>query len=239
MPEHTAKNPILLPCILLSSLLMSVFLPGSIQQSLSRKVNSIPDHPVDPQPMPKPTRSRINGFFRRILSGNSSQVVGILAPGEFFHPIVQQPKDDAVFVSDDPDQVTQYGLPSQYGTTALLAHNGLAGEDFFKFQIGSSFVLVYGNGATKIFQVGSIQTYQALDPENPYSDFVITGSNSPELTSADLFRHVYTHAGDVVIQTCIARDGQPSWGRIFITAHPIPVRPEYVTPKLQLVSAYQ
>jgi hypothetical protein len=238
MLEHTAKNPILLPCILLSSLLFTLFLPGSIREGSVPLVQNIPNTPIRPAPQPEKLGSRLKHFIQSVINGNASQVVGILAPGEFTHPIIQQPKGNAVYVSDDPDQLTQYGLPSQYGTIALLAHNTLAGGDFYKLRLGSSFDLVFGNGSTKRFQVSSIQEYQALDPENPYSSFVIAGSPAPKLSSGDLFRRVYTHPGDVVFQTCIARDGQPSWGRIFITAHPVTNQPEYTTPSFQLASVY-
>ncbi len=33
----------------------------------------------------------------------------------------------------------------------------------------------------------------------------------------------YTGAGHVTFQTCIIKDGNPSWGRFFVTAIPIPV----------------
>jgi hypothetical protein len=242
MLEHTAKNPFLLPCLLLSSLLCAAFLPGSIRQGRTTVAQNSPLSPAEPPliaPAERPAiPSKLKSFIQRVANGNSKQVVGIYAPGVFAHPIVQQPTGQTVYVSNEPDQVTQFGLPSHFGTVALLAHNGLAGMDFFKLGVGSSFELVYGSGTIRRYQVSSIQKFQALDPENPYSNFLDTQSAGPELTSAQLFRQVYTHPGDVVFQTCIEEAGEPSWGRMFITAHPVPTEPEFPLTRLQLAAAF-
>ena len=162
--------------------------------------------------------SEMNRFIRKVADGAANQLVGIYAPGKFEHPIVQQPAGQPVFVSSDPDQVTQFGLPSQFGAIGLLAHNSLAGSDFFRLRIGSLFYLVYGDGSSTSYQVNSILRYQALDPENPYSVFVDPSKPGQRLTSGDLFRIIYTHGRSVVIQTCIEENGEASWGRIFIRA---------------------
>jgi hypothetical protein len=241
MPEHTAKKPLLLPCILLSSLLFTAFFPGSVRQGRPFGVqnpSSAPAKSPSKGHLDRPfISSQLRSFIERVANGNAKQVVGIYAPGEFAYPIVQQPKDQSVYVSSDPNQVTQFGLPSHFGSVALLAHNGLAGMDFFKLGLGSTFELVYGSGAVRRFQVSSIQKFQALDPENPYSNFVDTQSAGPELTSAQLFRQIYTHSGEVVIQTCIEEAGEPSWGRLFITAEPAPAQPEFPQTRMQLVAA--
>ena len=60
----------------------------------------------------------------------------------------------------------------------------------------------------------------ALEPNNPYSNFVDL-SNNQVLNAVDLFMEVYANEGTVVIQTCIEKNGEPSWGRLFIQAVPI------------------
>lgn len=165
-----------------------------------------------------PSMGDLYRFIRKVSQGRADQLVGIYAPGKFAHPIIQQPADQPVYVSTDPDQVTQFGLPAQFGTIGLLAHNSLAGEDFFSLEIGSTFLLIYGDGTTSSYTVQSIQRFQALDPENPYSTFVDPQSPKQRLTSGDLFRQIYTRGKQVVFQTCIAEDGEASWGRIFIQA---------------------
>ncbi len=164
------------------------------------------------------TFNEMHQFIGRVTDGLPDQLVGIYAPGKFEHPVVQQPDGQPVYVSTNPDQITQFGLPSQFGSVGLLAHNSLAGGDFFRLEIGSPVYLVYGDGSTRSYAVTSIRRYQALDPENPYSVFVDPHNPNRQLTSGDLFKIVYTQAKSVVLQTCIEEDGDASWGRIFITA---------------------
>jgi hypothetical protein len=163
---------------------------------------------------------RLLAFVHSLMNGKPGQIVGIFVPGGFSHPIVQQPTDQPVYVSTNPDQVTQYGLPFKFGAVGLLAHNNLAGGDFYKLTIGQRFVLIYGDGSIRSFTIRSIEKYRALDPENPYSNFVDAQTPGPEISSSDLFQRIYTKSGEVVFQTCIDADGDPSWGRMFITAQP-------------------
>ena len=43
-----------------------------------------------------------------------------------------------------------------------------------------------------------------------------------QCSAGDVFRQIYTGAEHMVLQTCIAKDEVPEWGRIFIIAEPIP-----------------
>ena len=65
-----------------------------------------------------------------------------------------------------------------------------------------------------------ILQYQALDSENPFSDFRDL-ENDLVLSAAEMFTKVYTGQYHVTLQTCIARDGISSWGRYFVIAEPI------------------
>ena len=235
LPDRIAYNPVLLPCLLLSSLLMTSFLPGSLLPA--KRLTTL----ADPQAAIERVSSRavastprLQAFVHSVMNGNPAQVVGIFVPGGFSHPIVQQPTDQPVYVSTIPDQVTQYGLPSKFGAVGLLAHNNLAGGDFYQLAAGQRFLLVYGDGSIRSFTIRTIEKYRALDPENPYSNFVDALAPGPEITSNELFQRIYTKTGEVVFQTCIDEDGDPSWGRMFITAQPdaIPAISGYVHPSL-------
>lgn len=232
MTELIAKKPFYLPAILLSSLLVSAFIPGASRtKTFTPKAQPMLSLEVL-QPVGFSSSGDLRAFIHSVVNGQAQQIVGVYVPGEFSHPVIQQPQNDPVFVSTTPDEVTQFEMPAKFGAVGLLAHNSLAGLDFFKLGLGSTFYLVYGSGMLQRFTVQNIRRFQALDPENPYSDFLEAGSKALPITSADLFNEIYSHAGEVVFQTCIDQDGNSSWGRIFITAVPQPLLPE-LTPPLQ------
>jgi hypothetical protein len=102
----------------------------------------------------------------------------------------------------------------------LLAHNYLAGANFSELEKGDIIFLIYGDGRTQKFVVDDIQAYRATDPLSPYSYF--ENLNNEELLSAEqLFNKVYRGEFHLTLQTCIEKDGNLSWGRLFIIAKPI------------------
>jgi len=160
-------------------------------------------------------------FVTKVKNGNAHQLVGVYIPGIMALPVRQQPEGDATFVSTQSDMLTEFGLAGQYGSTGILAHNTLSGARFYKIKQNQRVYLIYGDGRSESFQVTSIQRFQALSPSNPYSDFVdLTQSNTSDpLSSSELFYRIYKSKQEqVVFQTCISGEGNPSWGRMFITA---------------------
>ena len=135
-------------------------------------------------------------------------------------PIVQQPAGQPAYVSSQPDVLTQFRMAEEYGTTGLLAHNTLAGAEFSKLELGQFAVLIFSNGHTEYYRITGVERYTALDPGSPYSDFL--AANGDRISAAGLFKRVY-QAQDhrLVFQTCIASEGNPSWGRLFIIAEPV------------------
>jgi hypothetical protein len=150
----------------------------------------------------------------------TKNLAAIYAPGSMYHPIIQQPADNPAYVSTRPGQITQFGMPSAYGAIGLLAHNNLAGADFFNLQPGQVIILIFTDGSQNRFRVTSIEEFQALSPFSPYSDFVDL-DNHQFLDSNRAFERVYEQPNRLVLQTCIAREGISSWGRLFVMAVPI------------------
>ncbi len=162
----------------------------------------------------------LSEFKATLPAAQANQVTGVYASGLFALPVVQQPAGNAGFVSSQPEVLTQFGLASDYGTTGLLAHNTLAGAHFSDLQAGQFLTVMYGDGRAAYFQITAVERYQALQPTSPYSDFVNTADQSKTLSATDLFNHVYNGNGQLVLQTCIEANGNPSWGRLFIIAEP-------------------
>ncbi len=135
--------------------------------------------------------------------------------------ITQQPTGNSNFVTSFPNYVTEYQAAANYGTIGLLAHNYLAGQNFFQISSGQEIELVYSDNHTVRFIVTEIQRYQALSPNSPSSDFIDL-VNGDYLTASQLFNKVYRdQSGHLVLQTCIYADKNPTWGRLFIIAEPV------------------
>lgn len=137
----------------------------------------------------------------------------------FEYAVVQQPKNNPAFVSEEKGKLTQFRMASQYGSLGLLAHNYLAGAPFEKLKLGDIINVTYADGSVRQFKVESILRYQALSPNSPYSKFVDLQTNKT-LATNDVFATTYGVKDRLVLQTCIEKNKEPSWGRLFIVAAP-------------------
>lgn len=175
-----------------------------------------------PQPSPTP---REKPFFDRFVDAvkndNPDQVVGVYVDNVLALRVLQQPPDNPGFVSTVDGTATQFLLAfTVAGNIGLLAHNYLSGELFFQLQPGDVVQLIYGDGSVDEYEVREIQQYQALSPNSPYSDFVDL-SNGETMNSTALFNRVYTGSLHLTFQTCINRDNNSEWGRLFVIADPL------------------
>jgi hypothetical protein len=159
----------------------------------------------------------LSAFVAAVHDGNRNVLRGVHVGGVLALPIVQQP--DSMYVSKEPGTVTQFAMAQEYGVTGLLAHNWLSGEAFSGLEAGQLVHLIYGDGRMLTYWVTDIQRYRATIPDGTYSDFVDLETGKGLDTDA-LFRRVYTGGNQVTFQTCIEKDGELSWGRLFVIAEP-------------------
>lgn len=149
-------------------------------------------------------------------------LAGVYVPGLFADPIVQQPANNAGYVSTQPEAITQFRMASKYNSIGLLAHNTAAGAQFQNLALNQVVYLVKATGEISAYRITEIQRYQALSPTSPYSNFVDLDRPGVTISAQTLFMNTYGRGGgSLVFQTCIASDGQPSWGRLFIIASPL------------------
>lgn len=163
-------------------------------------------------------------FSRSVQNNKAGLLRGVYVPDVLAFPIVQQPADNAGYVSRTDGEITQFRMASQFGNVGLLAHNDLSGSFFSKLAIGQEVRLVYGDGKVEYFVITQILQFQALEPTSPYSSFRDL-SNNKNLTADQLFKKVYQGDPHVTFQTCIAGPGSLSWGRLFVIATPKPLFP--------------
>lgn len=169
----------------------------------------------------------VEKFSTTVVNGNARQIVGIFAENTFAFPIVQQPNGNAAYVSTLDSVVTQFSTASLYGSIGLVAHNNLAGAKFSDLKEGDRLVLVYGDGTKLTYEITEIDEYQALSPYSPYSNFVDVKDTSVTLSVSDMFMKIYNPDDRLILQTCIAKDGVDSWGRMFVVAEPVEDLPLY------------
>jgi hypothetical protein len=162
----------------------------------------------------------LNTFIETVKDGNASALRGVYVANVMALNIVQQPTGYAGYVSTEESVATQFGIAAEVGNIGLLAHNTHAGSFFSNIKQGDRIILIYGDGRIESFMANSIQSYQALDPYNPYSEFKNLETQTT-FTAGDLFNNVYRGEYHLTLQTCIENNGNASWGRLFIMATPV------------------
>jgi len=166
---------------------------------------------------------------RRPLLANASRPVAMAVAstlrsvhieGFVVFPVVQQPSESPTYVSKKAGEVTQFASASGYGNIGLLAHNFLSGKSFFQLQIGQEVHIEYSDGSGEAFVVTEILQYQALDPKSPFSSFRNLSNTDEVLSTQQMFERAYGGDRHITFQTCIAKYGNASWGRLFVVAIP-------------------
>ena len=137
-------------------------------------------------------------------------------------PVVQQPSGKPNYVSKEAGEVTQFASASNYGNIGLLAHNYLSGKSFSHLAVGQEIHLIYDDGRTEYFVVTEILRYQALEPKSPFSSFRNLNNADEILSAQEMFQRAYGGDRHITLQTCIAKFGNASWGRLFVVAVPEP-----------------
>ena len=164
----------------------------------------------------------LEDFISSVKNGNGNQVVGIYSPGKLAQSVEVQPISNLAYVSSKSDVLTQFRTAAKYSSLGFIAHNYLAGDLFFSLNNGDTAIVIYGDGHTQSYRIYDIHHYQALSPNDPYSNFKdLDNANTKILTAEQLFFKTYGLEGRLVFQTCIEEEGNSTWGRLFVLAIPI------------------
>jgi hypothetical protein len=168
------------------------------------------------------TDPALTQFVQQVRNDTASQVVGIYAKDAFALQVKQQPVDNPSYVATQSGVVTQFYYASLFDVIGFLAHNYASGSSFYQLNLGQSIFAISGDGTVHEYRVSAIHDYQAVEPSNIQSDFIDLSSGE-RLSAGDVFAKIYvaengqTH---LVLQTCLARNGNSSWGRHFVVAQP-------------------
>lgn len=163
----------------------------------------------------------LSEFSSALKSQTGGALNGVFVEGVLADYVVQQPPGNPGFVSTEKDTITQFQMASQFGTIGLLAHNTHAGYAFSEIEVNDIIYLIESNGQLKAYSVTEIQRYQALNPTSPYSNFINLQAPGSTLSAQSLFLNTYGRGNVLILQTCIEKNGESSWGRLFVIAEPL------------------
>jgi len=155
--------------------------------------------------------------------------INVSIPLLFSYRVIQQPRNDAGFVSLEGQRVTEFGQAFQSGSRGLLADNKLAGSIFSSVGLGNIITVDYADNTHEDFVVTRLRHFQALSPTSPYSNFIDLATGD-FYTTRDLFDATYGLKGILILQTCIAKDNEWAWGRMFIVGTYLEPYPLVVPP---------
>jgi hypothetical protein len=159
-------------------------------------------------------------FSRSVYNGQAGVLRGVYVQDVLAYPIVQQPSYNAAFVSNTDGVVTEFSPATQTGNVGLLAHNTLAGKAFTNMKLGQKVIVIFGDSKTETFVITKILRFAALSPYSVKSEFKNLDTNIT-ISATQLFSDVYNGPRHLTFQTCIAYNGNDSWGRLFIIAQPV------------------
>ena len=166
------------------------------------------------------SNTELQAFIETVTDGMADVVRGIYIEDQFEFPVIQQPSGQPGYVSSQTNVLTEFAMAKKYDVTGILAHNYLAGEDFFNLQAGDVVQVVYGDGMIQQYEITEILEYQALSPNSATSSFIDLETDE-QLSATQLFNRVYTGSHHLTMQTCIQVGSEDSWGRLFLIAEPI------------------
>lgn len=167
--------------------------------------------------VPTTHSAKLDAFVRQVSNGQAGVVTGLYVDGVMELRVVQQPSGNPAFISTEDQTATQFQSATPFNVVGLLAHNFLAGKDFFRLQAGQDLILVYGDGSLQHYRISEIGDYQRLTLSDLRSDFIEL-SNNQKLTTDQVFAKYYQQPNRLTLQTCIEHDGVWDWGVRFITA---------------------
>ncbi len=160
-------------------------------------------------------------FIKGVMDGQADLVRGVYVPDEFAFPVVQQPAGEPSSVTSNDGEITQFGAAARNQVIGLLAHNTLAGINFFNLRAGQEVRIIYGNAKIKYFIVDHLDRYEVVDSGRRDVGYRDLRTKKTYDTQA-IFTKFYAGTLHVTFQTCIQRGDDYSWGRLFVTAVPVP-----------------
>ncbi|MBI9051966.1 MAG: hypothetical protein JEZ00_21300 [Anaerolineaceae bacterium] len=164
---------------------------------------------------------RLEDFKDSVVNGDPTVIVGIYQEGVFAAKVIQQPEGDVLFLPDSEDTIVLLSDAKKwYGNVGLSAHRNLAGRYIAELELGNIVQVIYGDGTMMDYEIVEVRSYQAISPDDLYSDFRDLDNNQL-YSSTELFEKAFGGENRIGLITCISKDDINSWGRIVVNGVPI------------------
>jgi hypothetical protein len=102
------------------------------------------------------------------------------------------------------------GAVARYASNVLIAHNSNDGQYFDEINVGN--LVRYYNGEWKDYRVTEVLRYRAI-PSDSLAPTLFDGAWH---STAWVYGNIYNKS--LILQTCIYKDGDWQWGRLFVVA---------------------
>lgn len=213
-----ASNGILAPLPAVQAAAEPAHLQGDVIEDVDYFVTFMPLM-MNASANPANNQDDLGELIASVTNGNPAQVVGGYIPAVLAARVIQQPVDQPGWVSPEAGTLTEYHPASQLGNLGLLAPTETAQALFDQMAAGQNLTIIQGDGSLREYQISVIMTFQALDPANPNSDYLIlpVGVRIPY---DELLNCVYGGSDHVVFETTIHQPDVPNWGKLFVAAFP-------------------
>src|SRR5258706_13201875 len=104
----------------------------------------------------------LNTFIESVRNGDANLLRGVYVYDVMAFSVIQQPAGSPGFVSQEANQLTEFGMAAEAGNVGLPAHNYLAGASFSELTNGDVGIFVYGDGNAENYYLKNVLQYQAL-----------------------------------------------------------------------------
>lgn len=150
--------------------------------------------------------------FIEKIRDNTINLRGLYAESIVELKIVQSPTNT---LSMKADEVLELSISEQLGNTILVAHNTLGGKNFKYLTLGQTIYTIKGNGSYEKSIIIEIAEFESLS-NNLYKE----SSTGLIFTDMQLVERFFFGNKHVLLQTCVEKDYNYGWGRLFIVAIP-------------------
>src|SRR5258706_3814438 len=105
----------------------------------------------------------LNTFIESVRNGDANLLRGVYVYDVMAFSVIQQPAGSPGFVSQEANQLTEFGMAAEAGYVGLLAHNYLAGTSFLGFTDGELVILANCDWHTDKYFLTNVVKYNSLD----------------------------------------------------------------------------
>ena len=158
----------------------------------------------------------LNKFMGKVSDG-SKTLKGVYSPDNFAFPVVPQPEGKPEYISGKANTVTLFRRVEGTGNHGVLAHNTIAGKDFYKLDLNDLAVAVRGDKKPFFYRMFDIRQFETISQKKgKYFDL----RSKKELSASDIVDDIYlgkSYASEyrLTLQTCLEKNSNKNWGLSF------------------------